>query len=141
MNQQCSNDALLQLSTKIADYNGFKVRLGLSDAEINAIDLTISDIPGRFYTALKRWKSKGMFDSTATYGRLMEIAKKKEDGEAFQSILSACIEHASKLYCELKLYCIHSRASNGMKCFCYRPLRVRILEETRPATDSYYFYI
>ena len=124
MNQQCSNDALIQFATEIADYNGFKVRLGLSNAEINAIDqtpATINDIPGRFYTALKRWKSKGMFDSTATYGRLMEIAKKKEDGEAFQSILSACIEHASKLYCELKLYCIHSRASNGMKCFAIGP--------------------
>ena len=124
MNQQCSNDALIQFATEIADYNGFKVRLGLSNAEISAIDqtpATINDIPGRFYTALKRWKSKGMFDSTATYGRLMEIAKKKEDGEAFQSILSACIEHASKLYCELKLYCIHSRASNGMKCFAIGP--------------------
>ncbi len=124
MNQQCSNDALLQLSTKIADYNGFKVRLGLSDAEINAIDqspVTINDIQGRFFTALKKWKSKGSFKSTATYGRLVEIARKKEDGEAFQSILSACIEHASKLYCELKLYCIHSRASNGMKCFAIGP--------------------
>ncbi|XP_064395955.1 uncharacterized protein LOC135342984 isoform X6 [Halichondria panicea] len=93
LNQQCSNDALLQLSAKIADYNGFKVRLGLSDAEINAIDLTISDIPGRFYAALKKWKSKGMFDSTATYGRLVEIARILEDGEAFQSIKRACIEH------------------------------------------------
>ncbi len=108
MNQQCSNDALLQLSAKIADYNGFKVRLGLSDAEINAIDLTISDIPGRFYAALKKWKSKGMFDSTATYGRLVEIARILEDGEAFQSIKRACIEHTSKLYCTYKSLSSHS---------------------------------
>ena len=95
-------------ATKIADYNGFKVRLGLSDAEINAIDLTISDIPGRFYAALKKWKSKGMFDSTATYGRLVEIARILEDGEAFQSIKRACIEHTSKLYCTYKSLSSHS---------------------------------
>ena len=96
LSQQCSNDALIQLSTEIADYNGFKVKLGLSDAEINAIDQSPVTINGRFYAALKKWKSKGMFDRTATYGRLMEIAKKKGDAFAFQRIQSTCTKYASK---------------------------------------------
>ncbi len=107
LSQQCSNDALVQLSTEIADYNGFKVRLGLSDAEIVGIDLTISNIPGRFYAALKTWQSTGMLETPATYGtygRLMEIARDKKDGFAFQSIQRACIKYASKfvLYTYIK---------------------------------------
>ena len=92
------------MSTEIADYDGFKFRLGLSDAEINGIDRTIVDIPGRFYAALRKWKSKGIFNSTATYGRLVEIARKKEDGDAFRSIHKACIEHASKFIVYLSVY-------------------------------------
>ncbi|XP_064387495.1 uncharacterized protein LOC135335838 [Halichondria panicea] len=99
LSQQCSNDALIQLSTEIADYNGFKVRLGLSDAEINAIDqtpATINDIQGRFLTALKTWQSTGMLETpaTCTYGRLMDIARNKKDGFAFKSIQRACIKYA-----------------------------------------------
>ncbi len=101
LSQQCSNDALIQLSTEIADYNGFKVRLGLSDAEINAIDqtpATINDIQGRFLTALKTWQSTGMLETpaTCTYGRLMDIARNKKDGFAFKSIQRACIKYAGK---------------------------------------------
>ena len=109
LSQQCSNDALIQLSTEIADYNGFKVRLGLSDAEINAIDqmpATINDIPGRFLTALKTWQSRGMLESTATctYDRLIDIARNKKDGFALQSIQKACIKHTSKFVVHVYLY-------------------------------------
>ena len=105
MSQECSDEVLLQLSTEIAGYNRYKHRLGLSDAEIEAIDLnpaTFYNIPGRFYTALKKWKSKSIdlddpSNSTATYGRLVEIAAKIEDGEAVRTIHKACVKHASEL--------------------------------------------
>ncbi len=107
LNQECSDEALRQLSTKVADYDRvYKYRLGLSDAEIDTIDqnpTTVNNIPGRFHAALKKWKSKSIiFDnplnSTATYGRLVEIATKTEDGEAVRSIHKACVEHTSELY-------------------------------------------
>ncbi len=105
LSQECSDEVLLQLSTEIAGYNRYKHRLGLSDAEIEAIDLnpaTFYNIPGRFYTALKKWKSKSIdlddpSNSTATYGRLVEIAAKIEDGEAVRTIHKACVKHASEL--------------------------------------------
>ncbi|XP_064407439.1 uncharacterized protein LOC135352207 [Halichondria panicea] len=101
LSQECSDEALLQLSTVIAGYNDYKHRLGLSDAEVYAIDQSpsmIDNIPGRFYTALKKWKSKSIVEmyplkSSATYGRLVEIASEIEDGEAVRSIHKACVEH------------------------------------------------
>ncbi len=105
LSHECSDEALLQLSSKIAGYNIYKLWLGLSDAEIDAIDqnpATFYNIPGRFYTALKIWKSRSIDidnppNSTATYGRLVEIATKIEDGEAVRSIHKACVEHTSEL--------------------------------------------
>ncbi len=106
LSSECSDGALLQLSTEIAGYHKYKHRLGLSDAEIYAIDVSpsmVDNIPGRFYTALKKWKSKSIVEmyplnSTATYGRLVEIATKIEDGEAVRCIHKACVEHTSELY-------------------------------------------
>ena len=108
LSQECSDEALLQLSTKIAGYDRYKHRLGLSDADIGAIDLTIVGIPGKFLAALKKWKSKNILqfnpsNSTATYGRLVEIAAKIEDGEAVRSIHKACVEHT----CELQMYLVY----------------------------------
>ncbi len=105
LSQECSDEALLQLSSEIAGYDRYKHRLGLSDAEIEAIDqnpATFYNIPGRFYAALKKWKSKSIdvdnpSTSSATYGRLVEIAAKIEDGEAVRSIHKACVKHASEL--------------------------------------------
>ena len=106
LNQECSDEALRQLSTKVAGYDRYKHRLGLSDAEIDTIDqnpTTVNNIPGRFHVALKKWKSKSIIfnnplNSTATYGRFVEIATKIEDGEAVRSIHKACVEHTSELY-------------------------------------------
>ncbi|XP_064407459.1 uncharacterized protein LOC135352216 isoform X2 [Halichondria panicea] len=103
LSSECSNEALLQLSTEIAGYHKYKHRLGLSDAEIYAIDQSpsmIDNIPGRFYTALKKWKSKSIVEmyplkSSATYGRLVEIASEIEDGEAVRSIHKACVEYTN----------------------------------------------
>ena len=108
LSQECSDEALLQLSTEIAGYDRYKHRLGLSDAEIGAIDLTIVGIPGKFLAALKKWKSKNILqfnpsNSTATYGRLVEIAAKIEDGGAVRSIHKACVEHT----CELQMYLVY----------------------------------
>ncbi len=102
LSQECSDEALLQLSTEIAGYDRYKHRLGLSDAEIDAIDLTIVGIPGRFHAALKKWKSKSIiFDnpskSSATYGRLVEIASEIEDREAVRSIHKACVKDTCEL--------------------------------------------
>ncbi len=101
LSSECSDDALLQLSTEIAGYDRYKHRLGLSDAEIGAIDQTFVGIPGKFLAALKKWKSKNILqfnpsNSTATYGRLVEIASEIEDGEAVRSIHKACVEHTSE---------------------------------------------
>ena len=101
LSQECSDEALLQLSTEIAGYDRYKHRLGLSDAEITAIDQspsTVDNIPGRFNAALKKWKSKSIdfhnpSKSSATYGRLVEIASEIEDGEAVRSIHKTCVEH------------------------------------------------
>ncbi|XP_064402010.1 uncharacterized protein LOC135347838 isoform X2 [Halichondria panicea] len=103
LSQECSDEALLQLSTEIAGYHKYKHRLGLSDAEIYAIDQSpsmIDNISGRFYTALKKWKSKSIVEmypskSSATYGRLVEIASEIEDGEAVRIIHKACVEHTN----------------------------------------------
>ena len=102
LSQECSDEALLQLSTEIAGYDKYKLRLGLSDAEIENIDQTIDNIPGRFHAALKKWKSKSIiFDnpskSSATYGRLVEIASEIEDGEAVRSIHKACVKDTCEL--------------------------------------------
>ena len=104
MSQHCSDEALLQLSTEIAGYGNYKHRLGLSDAEIEDIDQnpqTFFSVPGKFYAALKKWKRRSIdFDnpsnSTATYGRLVAIAAKNEDGEAIRSIHKACVKHTSE---------------------------------------------
>ena len=102
LNQECSDEALRQLSTKVAGYDRYKHRLGLSDAEIGAIDHTFVGIPGKFHAALKKWKSKNIFqinplNSTATYGRLVEIASEIEDGEAVRSIHKACVKDTCEL--------------------------------------------
>ncbi|XP_064386915.1 uncharacterized protein LOC135335371 isoform X2 [Halichondria panicea] len=103
LSQHCSDEALLQLSTEIAGYGNYKHRLGLSDAEIEDIDQnpqTFFSVPGKFYAALKKWKRRSIdFDnpsnSTATYGRLVAIAAKNEDGEAIRSIHKACVKHTN----------------------------------------------
>ena len=102
LSEECSDEALLQLSTEIAGYDKYKLRLGLSDAEIENIDQTIDNIPGRFHAALKKWKSKSIiFDnpskSSATYDRLVEIASEIEDGEAVCSIHKACVKDTREL--------------------------------------------
>ena len=101
LSQECSDEALLQLSTEIACYGNYKHRLGLSDTEIEDIDQnpqTFLSVSGKFYAALKKWKCKGIdFDnpshSTATYFRLVEIAKEMKDGKAIRSIHTACVTH------------------------------------------------
>ncbi len=111
LSSECSDEALLQLSTEIAGYDRYKLRLGLSDAKIDAIDKCpsmVDNIPGKFLAALKMWKSKNILqfnplNSTATYGRLVEIAAKIEDGEAVRSIHKACVEHT----CELQMYLVY----------------------------------
>ncbi len=102
LSQECSNEALLQLSTEIAGYDRYKYWLGLSDAEIDTINLTFVGIPRKFYAALKKWKTKNILkmnpsNSIATYSRLVEIATKIKDGEAVRSIHKACVEHTSEL--------------------------------------------
>ncbi len=102
LSSEGSDEALLQLSTEIAGYDKYKHRLGLSDAEIEDINQTFVGVPEKFHAALKKWKSKSIdfhnpLNSTATYGRLVEIAAKIEDGEAVRSIHKACVEHTSEL--------------------------------------------
>ena len=64
LSSECSDDALLQLSTEIAGYDRYKHRLGLSDAEISAIDHTFVGIPGKFLAALKKWKRVKIFSNS-----------------------------------------------------------------------------
>ena len=105
LSQECSDEALLQLSIEIAGYNKYKHRLGLSRADIDEIDndpRNFYSAQGKFYTALLKWKSKSIdvdnpSTSSATYGRLVEIAAKIEDGEAVRSIHKACVKYASEL--------------------------------------------
>ncbi len=108
LSQECSDEALRQLSTDIAGYNKYKHRLGLSCADIDEIDNDLRNVytaQGKFYAALKKWKSRGICvvdpsTSTANYGRLVEIAATIEDGEAVRSIHKACVKHASELRSE-----------------------------------------
>ncbi len=103
LSQECSGEALLQLSTEIAGYNKYKHRLGLSDADIEEIDndpRNFNSTQSKFHAALLKWKSSGIdldnpSTSTATYGRLAAVNK---DGEAIRSIHKACAKHTSELY-------------------------------------------
>ncbi len=105
LSQECSDKALLRLSSEIAGYNKYKHRLGLSDADIDEIDndpRNFYSTQEKLYAALKKWKSKSIdvhnpSNSIATYGRLVEIAAKFGDGEAVRSIHKACVKHASEL--------------------------------------------
>ncbi len=105
LNQECSNEALRLLSTKIVGYNKYKHKLGLSSADIDEIDndpRSFYSTHSKFHTALLKWKSNSIdFNnpsySTATYGRLVEIAKENKDGEAIREIHKACVKHTSKL--------------------------------------------
>ncbi len=105
LSQECSEEALLQLSTEIAGYNKYKHRLGVSRADLDEIDndpRNFYSTQGKFYSALLKWKSTSIdldnpSTSTATYGRLVEIAKEDKDGEAVRSIHKACIKHTSEL--------------------------------------------
>ncbi len=98
--QECSDEALLTLSTTIAGYEKYKHRLGLTDSEIDEIDhdpRTFYSVQGKFYSALKKWKSKSIdsknpSQSTATYARLVEIADKQKDGTAVRQIHHTCVE-------------------------------------------------
>ena len=101
LSSECSDDAFLQLSTEIAGYDRYKHRLGLSDAEIGAIDHIFVGIPGKFLAALKKWKSKNILQfnplNSTAYGRLVEIASEIEDGEAVRSIHKACVKDTREL--------------------------------------------
>ncbi len=105
LSQECSNEALFQLSTEIAGYHKYKHRLGLTSADIYEIDndpRNFYSVQGKFYTALLKWKSISIdFDnpsnSTATYGRLVEIAATFKDGEAIRGIHKASVKHASEI--------------------------------------------
>ncbi len=106
LNHECSNEALRLLSTKIVGYNKYKHKLGLSSADIDEIDndpRNFYNSQGKCYAALLKWKSKNIdldnpSKSTATYARLVEIAKEDKDGEAIREIHKACVKYVSKLH-------------------------------------------
>ncbi len=114
LSKECSDEALLQLSTEIAGYNKYKHRLGLSSADIDEIDNDsryFYSTQGKFYNALLKWKSNSIdldnpSNSTATYGRLVGIARENRDGEAVRSIHKACIKHTSKLLSPVQIFAI-----------------------------------
>ena len=93
LNHECSNEALCLL-------------LGLSSADIDEIDndpRNVYSSQGKCYTALLKWKSKNIdldnpSKSTATYARLVEIAKEDKDREAIREIHKACVKYVSKLH-------------------------------------------
>ncbi|XP_064401752.1 uncharacterized protein LOC135347643 [Halichondria panicea] len=90
LNHECSNEALCLL-------------LGLSSADIDEIDndpRNVYSSQGKCYTALLKWKSKNIdldnpSKSTATYARLVEIAKEDKDREAIREIHKACVKYVS----------------------------------------------
>ncbi len=107
LSQECSDEALLSLSKEIAGYDNYKHRLDLSSAEIEDIDKnpsTFTSSSGKLHAAFRKWKSKSIdMDnpslSTATYGQLVAIAKKENDGEAARHIHKTCVDHTgTKLF-------------------------------------------
>lgn len=98
---ECSDQALNQLSAEIAGYNKYKYMLGLSDAVINEIDHdpnTFFSTQGKFYSALKKWKTRNLDTKTATYNRLVQIAKSTNDGDARRKIHRACVNAGNQLW-------------------------------------------
>ncbi len=101
LNQECSDEALHQLSTQIVGYEEYKHVLGLRDADINEIDKDpriFHSSQNKFYAALLKWKNNSIdvdnpSKSTATYSQFVEIAKKLKDGKAIRKIHMACIKH------------------------------------------------
>ncbi len=107
--QECSDEALLTISTSIDGYEKYKHRLELTDSEIDEIEndpRTIETQHGKFHSALKKWKSKNIdmdnpSQSTATYARLVAIAKEANDEKALHFIHNTCLEHTPGI---IKLY-------------------------------------
>ena len=101
LNQECSDEALHQLSTQIVGYEEYKHVLGLRDADINEIDKDpriFHSSQNKFYAALLKWKNNSIdvdnpSKSTATYSQFVEIAKEVKDGKAIRKIHKACIKH------------------------------------------------
>ena len=104
LSEECSDEALKDLSNVLSSYHSYRYMLGLTDVEINEIDndpRTFYSTQAKFFSALKKWKSKNIdFDcpsrSNATYARLLEIAKKARDGLSVRQINKVCVEAASK---------------------------------------------
>ncbi len=103
LGQECLDEALLTLSKHIPGYQKYKHYLNLSPAEIDEIDhdpRIYSSEQGKLHSALRKWKSKSIdmdnpSQSTATYARLVAIAREKNDGEAVRHIHKACVQHTS----------------------------------------------
>ncbi len=115
LSQECSDKALHHLSTVIFDYDRYKHMLGLSDVEINEIDShpqTLQSNPGKFYSALKKWRSKHTsVGAAASYGQLVAIAEKIKDQNAVYEIHKCCVQYSRKLSeCIANFYCIHTRS-------------------------------
>ena len=73
----------------------------MSRADLDEIDndpRNFYSTQGKFYFALLKWRTNGIdldnpSTSTATYGRLVEIAKEMKDADAVRIICKVCIKH------------------------------------------------
>ena len=96
LNRECEDEGLDHLGRNIAGYMKYATGIGLTQAEIQAID-NIMDLQLAFNVklklaaAFKMWKSKRKANSLpATYRVLLTVALKLEDGDGAEEICTMC---------------------------------------------------
>ena len=72
VNIECSDDHILKISQQLEKWELVATRLGLTAAEIEAIEYNNRNIEMMRLNCLKKWKSKALLSGTATYQVLLQ---------------------------------------------------------------------
>ena len=71
-NKECKDDHILNISEQLEKCELVATRLGLTPAEIEAIEYNNRTIEMMRYKTLKKWKCKALLSGTATYRVLLQ---------------------------------------------------------------------
>ena len=94
LNIECEDKDLDHLGRNIAGYMKYATGIGLTQADIEAIDQNVkiaNDTKLKLAAAFKMWKSKCKVKSLpATYQVLLKVALELEDGNGAEEICKTC---------------------------------------------------
>ena len=71
-NRECRDEHIFEISLQLEQWELVATRLGLTPAEIEAIEYNNRTIEMMRYNTLKKWKSKALLSGTATYRILLQ---------------------------------------------------------------------